>query len=122
MNATLSDVKRRLCVACPKPAVRTMRLQSGRVANLCVPCFRHYDGASVYFVRSGDLVKIGHSLNVTKRLSALQIGSPVPLELWHVVKGQRSLEKELHERFSADRAHGEWFRVSPAITEYVEAT
>jgi hypothetical protein len=67
---------------------------------------------AVYLVSSmefSDMVKIGYSDNVSKRLPLLQIGSPVLLDLLCCFQGSRDLEKYLHGVFHARRRHGEWF-------------
>lgn len=107
------------CCGCPAEATVAITLTSGRCAALCAKCLADTARPSVYFVRGGDLVKIGFSANVTQRLGDLRIGSPVKLELWHVCAGGRDLERALHERFAKDRSHGEWFRVSDEIADFV---
>lgn len=57
-----------------------------------------------------NLVKIGTSIDVVARLTALQAGSPVELRIEHVERGGRQREKELHEEFAEYRGRGEWFR------------
>lgn len=111
------------CIGCGGAATTTLRLEPPRclVARLCDDCLDRYARRAVYFIRAGDLVKIGHSVNPPQRLRMLRTGSPVPLEFWHLEAGGKDRERELHERFAADRAHGEWFHISDAIREYVEA-
>lgn len=110
------------CVACPDWAAVNLTLKSGRVARLCGACFRKYSQqrASVYVFRAGDRAKIGFSTNVPARLKACQTGSPLPLSVWRVFEGGRELERELHERFADEREHGEWFRVSDRLRDFVE--
>lgn len=70
----------------------------------------------VYFARSrlgGDLIKIGYSTNVEKRMESI-FGDPLM-----VVPGGRELEKELHELFSYCRQEGEWFAPDPEILAYI---
>lgn len=75
----------------------------------------------VYFIgqQSGGLVKIGVSNDPVARMTTLQVGSPVPLELLVAIVGDIALERTLHAIFSRDRAHGEWFRRSETLTEFV---
>lgn len=73
----------------------------------------------VYFVGAGDLVKIGFSTNFPERLTALQIGSPVQLEVIATVAGTYSAEKSLHRQFAHLRAHGEWFRNEGKLAEWI---
>lgn len=78
----------------------------------------------VYFIHSLDdpqgLVKIGFTdRDLDARLAALQIGSPVRLSLMLAIKGDRSVERHLHEVFAADRCHGEWFRPSRELCDFL---
>lgn len=77
----------------------------------------------VYFVRAtvSGMVKIGWTADSdpTARLTALQTGSPEPLEVAGTVKGDRATEREFHQRFATARSHGEWFRPTPALMAYV---
>ena len=74
----------------------------------------------VYFVRSGNLIKIGVARNVRKRLDGLQCGNPELLSLLALQPGDQNLERRLHKQFAADRVRGEWFNFSPAIKSYIE--
>ncbi len=73
----------------------------------------------VYFVRASDMIKIGTSTNVSKRICALQTASPVRLDLLLVIPGSADLERELHRKHAKLRSHGEWFRAEPALVEHV---
>jgi hypothetical protein len=75
----------------------------------------------IYFVacREADAVKIGIcSARVHKRVSMLQVGCPLRLELMGVQDGYTEEERELLKRFAAHRIHGEWFRLTDEIREY----
>jgi hypothetical protein len=65
----------------------------------------------VYFVRAGNLVKIGCSINPRKRLSSMQSGCPTELELVAVVPGDRDMESSLHDLLADCRVRGEWFEL-----------
>jgi hypothetical protein len=54
-------------------------------------------------------VKIGRTIDLTKRLSEIQRMSPVPLQALWSHPGGCELETNLHRQFSALRTHGEWF-------------
>ena len=71
----------------------------------------------VYFARAGGRVKIGTSLDVRKRLGALQTGCPEPLKLLHVEVGGEEREKVWHERFRELRVQGEWFSLRGRLAE-----
>jgi hypothetical protein len=72
-------------------------------------------GAGVYFVQSGNAVKIGMSGDISKRLRVLRTMSPLPLELLGVIPGGRNEEAALHREWAAQRLHGEWFQATPEL-------
>jgi hypothetical protein len=71
----------------------------------------------VYFIGSvhTDLVKIGFSDNPESRLTGLQTGCPVPLEILAKLRGRQSMERALHAAFADERRHGEWFYQTPRL-------
>jgi hypothetical protein len=83
------------------------------------------DGATghVYVVEAESLclAKIGLATNYRDRLRSLRTMSPVPLKLIKTVSWTMALERNLHERFSAQRAHGEWFRIEGRFEEFIRA-
>jgi hypothetical protein len=79
---------------------------------------RHATGAGVVYLVGAEsgtgLVKIGTTTTaVSKRLSALQTGSPVRLTVLWTTPGGVALESRLHRIFAAYRRHGEWFDLGP---------
>jgi hypothetical protein len=74
----------------------------------------------VYFIRGGDMIKIGTAKCVRSRLAELQVGSPVILELLLAIPGSRDLERHLHIQHQALRAHGEWFRAEGPLLNHIE--
>lgn len=78
-------------------------------------------GGLVYFVRSGvgGPIKIGRSHRPYERLAAMQATSGEGLHLLGMVAGGAELERALHERFAADRLHGEWFAATPALLRHI---
>ena len=56
-------------------------------------------------------MKIGVATDCASRLSALQVGCPLPLALlWsQAALNALAVEEALHERFAAQRVQGEWF-------------
>jgi hypothetical protein len=67
----------------------------------------------VYAVRSGPFVKIGIASDISKRLSALQTGSPNRIEFLGMLPTLRPKEDErsLHAEFKEFRKIGEWFEL-----------
>jgi len=68
----------------------------------------------VYFIRSeiSGLVKIGKTNDINTRIKKLS-KEHGPLELLGFIESEKAIkrEKEIHEKFSELRVHGEWFSV-----------
>ncbi|MGW0497431.1 GIY-YIG nuclease family protein [Streptomyces sp. NPDC003007] len=56
-----------------------------------------------------DLVKIGTTADVAKRVRAMQTGLPLTLSVLWTCEGGRELEKALHLEFQKYNRRGEWF-------------
>ena len=76
----------------------------------------------IYFVGSREhgVVKIGRTCRLKHRMMTLKNGAPVPVKLFAVVFGRPEIEAALHQRFAADRMHGEWFKLSGKIDRCIE--
>lgn len=68
----------------------------------------------VYMLQAGAFgdTKIGVAIDPLARMKQLQTSMPKKLRLVRVLEGGHAEERALHERFSADRLSGEWFRLS----------
>lgn len=97
------------------PAAETHKERLGKSSRTVPP-----KTSSVYFVRSGDRVKIGTSHKPKQRIRDLQIANPDGLEVLHTMPGTFAEERQLHKQFAAHRLHGEWFHYSDEIRAYVE--
>ena len=80
-----------------------------RAADLRAP------GGFVYFVRRGDLVKIGYSTDIRTRLRNLELMGGSEFDEIVVSVGTRAQETKYHRQFAALRTTGEWFRCEPPI-------
>jgi len=73
------------------------------------------DTRTVYFIQAatGGLIKIGVAADPSARLAEIQRMCPIPLRILSTLPGigQRG-EKALHQRFAAERRHGEWFALT----------
>ena len=73
----------------------------------------------VYFIQSEDgPIKIGISHDPYSRLTNLQNGNPAKLKLicqsWNLSDTQaRDIEIAIHDKFTGQRLHGEWFDLGP---------
>lgn len=71
----------------------------------------------VYFVQAGETgpIKIGWTENVDHRIDHLQLASPERLILRASLRGDRDLERKIHQYFSEHRIRGEWFEAKPVL-------
>lgn len=77
----------------------------------------------IYFLRaSNGLVKAGFSGNLRGRVSALMVGSPIPLAIIGFTDGSRRIEQIIHLALDESRSHGEWFRPSPLFLSLLQAS
>jgi hypothetical protein len=61
-------------------------------------------------VKRGGVVKIGHAIDVDRRLKDLRTGFPgAGIYVLSFIPGSNRLEAGLHDLFSDLRIHGEWF-------------
>ena len=77
------------------------------------------DQQKVYFMKSGDLVKIGISIEPTSRLNQLRTGNP-NIELIGTMWGGEIVEELLHNKFQAYWVRGEWFQLNEEIISYIQ--
>ncbi len=77
----------------------------------------------VYFVQAErlGLIKIGVATDVMSRLRSLQACSPDRLVLLGLLRCHNfgRSEKEIHARFEAFRAHGEWFFPDDSLLTWI---
>jgi hypothetical protein len=74
----------------------------------------------IYFIQAGGdggLIKIGLTVDLGKRFSALKSSCPAELTLLGFEHGRREEEKALHRRFAEHRMSGEWFSPHPDIMD-----
>ena len=78
---------------------------------------------NIYFLRSGQHIKIGHANNVEKRIKIFQTGNPHNVELiYKFYCGQdcKKIEAKLHKYLRTYRVNGEWFRSVKLIYSIVD--
>lgn len=73
---------------------------------------------SIYFLRHGNLVKIGFSEHLAKRVRSIISGIPGEVSFIGHMPGGRDVEAHLHSRFEAQRFSGEWFLSCPDIETF----
>lgn len=71
----------------------------------------------VYYLRVGERIKVGYSVDVKRRMRAYPPGS----HLLAVEPGDRELECSRHQQFAGSRTDGrEWFRPTPDLLELID--
>lgn len=73
----------------------------------------------IYFFEAGEFIKIGSSLQWSKRLANIQTASPHIVRALLVEMNNPTFEASLHRRFKAHHHRGEWFRDCPEIREFI---
>ena len=75
----------------------------------------------VYFIGNLDneMVKIGYSVKVNRRLKELQSSSPIKLKVIHKMSANKQFERELHSKFDEYRSHGEWFSMKGRLKDFL---
>lgn len=74
----------------------------------------------VYFLAHKDLVKIGYSADIKHRVRSIQTMSPVPLTLLGFIPGDKRIEQNIHRRFAHLWSHGEWFKLTPELNQFIK--
>jgi hypothetical protein len=81
-------------------------------------------GDWVYFARMTvgdfDLVKIGVTIDIKKRLKSLQTGCPGELEVIGKMRGGLKMEQHLHRKFGHLRYNREWFRPGQDLLDFIK--
>lgn len=85
--------------------------------------------AAVYFIQSGDFIKIGYSKQPERRVAQIRRGGkakrpsvglledPVLLAYY---PGTKADERALHQRFAEVHDQGEWFNRSPELDALID--
>lgn len=73
----------------------------------------------VYFIRSGDLIKIGTTVCLPGRIDAPATHGPEQPEILLVLPGGHPEERQVHALFAAERVRGEWFRPSERLLAFI---
>ncbi|UYL87921.1 G-I-Y Y-I-G endonuclease [Gordonia phage Malisha] len=76
------------------------------------------DPGVVYYIRTGGRIKIGHSINLERRLAQY----PPDVEVLYVQSGGKDLERHEHAKFRIYLADGrEWFQDRSEVVDLIAA-
>jgi hypothetical protein len=73
----------------------------------------------VYFIKTGNFIKIGKTNNLFCRIRSIRVDNPYKIELLGYIENNEHTEKELHWKFREYHKKGEWFYLSQEILDYV---
>lgn len=78
----------------------------------------------IYFIESGGLIKIGITENLWARVYNLALSSAHKIFLKGYIEVDNDIlyagERAIHAKFDSIRAHGEWFRPSDDLYEFIK--
>ena len=79
------------------------------------------DPLYIYFIQEGDNgpIKIGISRDPENRVRAIQVSCSKTTKLLCSVLGTVEKESALHEQFKNIRLHGEWFKPSKELVDFI---
>lgn len=100
--------------------------------NYCQSCYISYKSkprsnqrlknpTCVYFIRSGDLIKIGYTSDLEERKRNLQVSNPTIIEVLKTIPGGYPEEQQLHKRFAHLNKTGEWFYAVQELTDFIQS-
>lgn len=99
-----------------------------KVEELLVEGFTTLEAATdfrvIYFIKAKELnrVKIGMTTNLTRRMTAFKIASPVELELLKIMRANEVYQSDadIHDLFPHLRVHGEWFHLTQELQHFID--
>ncbi len=85
-------------------------------------CFNG-DFMNIYFILSGDFIKIGRTDDPDpyRRMFQMQTGNPIELQVLKFIRDSKISEIQLHKRFQHLWARGEWFQKTDELIQFIES-
>jgi hypothetical protein len=86
------------------------------------PPTRATSGGFVYFIQSGNFVKVGKARCIAQRLEELQTAHPEPLRLVAYIPcaNPSRIEATILDEYRASSARGEWLRITPDVERLIQ--
>ena len=78
--------------------------------------------SGVYFIKVGDAVKIGSTVDLIRRFAMYPTYSPEPCELIGFLPAthdKRKRERQWLRKWAHSNIHGEWFRLTPELAREI---
>jgi len=73
----------------------------------------------IYFIKSGDYLKVGYSSDVAKRMKQYATHNP-DFELLYIINGDEQLEKEIHTELKDYHHRLEWFHMDDYVKYMID--
>jgi hypothetical protein len=77
----------------------------------------------VYFIKTGDAIKVGIASDVNRRVVEIQVGNPHKIELLHTIStsegNARKIESQIHILFRKTNLNGEWFQANQFMIDFI---
>lgn len=120
----------KVCKSCNKNENETIFAVGYRYCSLCHSNYkasrknkksreRNYKLSHVYFVQSGDLIKIGYTEDLPSRISNLQVNNPTIVQVLKTIPGGYKEEQQLHVKFAHLNKTGEWFYAVQELLDFI---
>ena len=96
--------------------------------NYCRTCYNNHKNARhkmsqkdtcVYFIKSGDLIKIGYTGDLEERKRNIQVNNPTVVEVLKTIPGGYPEEQQLHQKFAHLNKLGEWFYSTQELLNFI---
>jgi hypothetical protein len=86
------------------------------------PRYKPGDRQGIYVIEGNGYYKIGHAIDLDRRIAQLNTQLPVPVKTICIIQSDDyiELERGLHERFADARANGEWFKLERHQIAYLQ--
>jgi hypothetical protein len=97
--------------------------------NYCRACHNNYKNTKrkvsqkdtcVYFIKSGDLIKIGWTGDLEERKRNIQVNNPTVVEVLKTISGGYPEEQQLHQKFAHLNKLGEWFYAAQELLDFIK--
>jgi hypothetical protein len=99
--------------------------------NYCRTCYNNHKNTGrnisrkekdtcVYFIKSGDLIKIGFTGDLEERKRNIQVNNPTVVEVLKTMSGGYPEEQQLHQKFAHLNKQGEWFYAAQELLDFIK--